>query len=278
MKAISKIMIYLFLLAVISNAQVLKVTASLQYDHLPQEEQDDLSTFADKVEQYFNGYTWIEDEFQYDVTCNVQVIVETVQKKTFEKMYKTQFLISSVSGENFYDKSWEFPYQESAPLNYSKAQFDPLTHLLDFYAYMVLAGEMDTNGLLLGTPLYDKAMDIANQAMLSQYPRGWNIRIAELQKITDVRARPLREIKPHLFEALYFLDEDKPMAAYREALKVLDGIKKVYGVLPNSKPMQTFFKSHYRELASLFRGHNNELNRLIEYDSKHREAYRDMLE
>ena len=99
MKAIYRITFYLFLFAVISQAQVLKVTVSLQYDHLPQEEQDDLSTFADKVEQYFNGYTWIEDEFEYDVTCNVSVIVETVRKKTFEKMYKTQFLISSISGE-----------------------------------------------------------------------------------------------------------------------------------------------------------------------------------
>ena len=250
----------------------------MQYGHLPVEEQNDLNTFTDKVEQYFNGYDWIDDEFEYDVGTSIQIIVETVQKKTSEKMLKTQFLINSVSGESFYDKSWEFPYQKGQALDHSKAQFDPLTHFLDFYAYMILAGEMDTNGLLLGTPLYDKAMDIANQAMMSQYPRGWNVRIEELQKITDMRTRPLREVKPNFFEALYFMEEGKRADAFHEALKVLEGIKKVYKMQPNSKPLQMFFKSHYKNLASLFRGHNPQLDALVEYDSKHREAYRAVMD
>lgn len=267
-----------FALIVISFGQVLRVSANIQSSHLPTEEQNDLNTFTDKIEQYYNGYDWIDDEFEYDVDCNIQIIVETVQQKTAEKIYKTQFLISSVSGENFYDKDWQFPYQESFQMSHSKGLFDPLTHVLDFYAYIVLAGEMDTNGLLLGTPLYDKAMDIANQAMLSQYPRGWNLRIQELQKITDMRNRPLREVKPNFFEALYFLDEDKPMTAYQEGLKVMQGLEKVFKMQPNSKPLQTFFKSHHKKLATLFRGHNKELDRLVRMDSKHRESYRAVMD
>lgn len=268
----------IFALIVISFGQVLHVSANIQASHLPTEEQNDLNTFTDKIEQYYNGYDWIDDEFEYDVDCNIQIIVETVQQKTAEKIYKTQFLISSVSGENFYDKDWQFPYQESFQMSHSKGLFDPLTHVLDFYAYIVLAGEMDTNGLLLGTPLYDKAMDIANQAMLSQYPRGWNLRIQELQKITDMRNRPLREVKPNFFEALYFLDEDKPMTAYQEGLKVMQGLEKVFKMQPNSKPLQTFFKSHHKKLATLFRGHNKELDRLVRMDSKHRESYRAVMD
>ena len=269
---------FLFAVTALSQAQVLKTTVNMQYGHLPIEEQNDLSTFADKVEQYFNGYEWTDDEFEYDVDCTIQIIIGTVQKKTAEKIYKCQFVISSISGENFYDKIWEFPYQESTPLSHSKAQFDPLTHFLDFYAYMVLAGEMDTNGLLLGTPYYDKAMDIANQAKLSKYQQGWSGRVTELQKYTDMRVRPLREVKPHFFEALYFLEEDKVMSAYKEAQYVLTGIKKVYKMQPNSKPLQTFFKSHHKEMAKLFRGHKPELNQLIDIDNKHRETYRKMIE
>lgn len=278
MKKLILILSIILSLSALSSGQVLRVSASLQASHLPTEEQNDLNTFTDKIEQYFNGYDWVDDEFEYDVECNIQIIVETVQKKTAEKMYKTQFLISSVSGENFYDKEWQFPYQESFQMNHSKGQFDPLTHVLDFYAFMVLAGEMDTNGLLLGTPLYDKAMDIANQAMLSQYPRGWSIRIEELKKITDMRNRPLREVKPIFFEALYFLDEDKPVVAYQEGMKLMTGLEKVYKMQPNSKPLQTFYKSHHKELAALFRGHNKELDRLVRMDSKHRETYRAVMD
>ncbi len=274
MKRVLTFLILFFSLTIWAQAQVLNATVTVQYDHLPSEEQDDLETFGDKVEQYFNNYDWVDDDFEYDANCNIQIIIETVQKKTFEKIYKAQFVISSVSGETFYDKNWSFPYQESAPLSHNNAQFNPLTNFLDFYAYLVLAGELDTNGLLLGTPFYDKAMDIANRGSLSQYPQGWTQRIVELQKYTDMRSRPLREVKPDFFEALYLLDEEKPMQAYKEGLKVLEGMQRVYKALPNSKPLQMFFNSHYRELAKLFRGHNAELDRLIEMDAKHREAYR----
>jgi len=260
------------------NAQVLKVAVTAQFEHLPTDEQDDLTEFADKVEQYFNGYTWIEDEFQYDVECNAQIIIETVQKKTFEKIYKTQFIMSSASGENFYDKMWEFPYEKSYPLSHTKSQFDPLTHVLDFYALMVLAGEMDTNGLLLGTPLYDKAMDICNQGLLSQYSRGWSQRLDELQKITHLNTRPLREVKPDFFEAIYLLSQGKDNEAYEQAKKVLAGIEKVMSTQPNNRYLQVFFNSHYRELSQLFKGRNAELEKLVNFDSKHRDAYREVAE
>ena len=108
-----KVYVFTLLLVLIcfmtSQSQVLKVEVKIEYMHLSQDEQDKLVDLKSKIEQYFNGYGWIEDEYEYDVNCNIQIIVETVQKKTFEKIYKTQFVISSESGENFYDKTWEFP-------------------------------------------------------------------------------------------------------------------------------------------------------------------------
>lgn len=260
------------------NAQVLNVTVTVQYDHLPTDEQDDLADFGDKVEQYFNGYTWVEDDYEYDVNCSVRIIIETVQKKTFEKKYKAQFLISSASGEVFYDKTWEFPYEKSYPLSHVKAQFDPVTHFLDFYAYLILAGELDTNGLFLGTPLYSKAAEIANQALLSRYPQGWNQRLQVVQMITNVRTRPLRQIKPDFFEALFQLDQENYKSAYQLGMKVLTGLEKVHNAEPNNRYLQMFFNSHYRDLGKLFRGHNAELQKLVEWDSKHRASYRDMMD
>ena len=164
-------------------SQVLNVTASIEYGRLSTDEKNDLDGLAEKIEQYFNNYDWVDDEYETDISCNIKVLIETVQKKTFEKMYKAQFLISSKSGENFYDKTWEFPYEQSFPLNHSKGMFDPLTHMLDFYAYMVLAGELDTYDLLQGSALYDRALDIASQGIISQYSRGWSQRNEELLMI-----------------------------------------------------------------------------------------------
>jgi len=259
------------------SAQVLKATVKVDYSHLQDDQQGDLLQLETKIEQYLNGYAWVEDEYETDVNCNVQVILETLQKKTHEKIYRAQFLISSESGEKFYDKTWEFTYESSFPLNHTKGQFDPLTYFLDYYAYLILAGELDTYDLLLGTPLYEKALDIANQAMMSQYPRGWSPRIDELQQITSIRARSLREIKPDFFEAMYLLAEGKKAEAAKFADKVFDGLEKTAKAQPNNRYLWSFFESHYRELAQLFEGQNERLELLTEYDSRHRESYREKI-
>lgn len=265
----------LFLIFIAAQAQVLKVNVTVEASHLNTDQQDELEGFDDKVAQYFNGYSWVEDDFEYDVNCNVRIIIETVQKKSFEKIYKAQFVISSSSGEVFYDKSWEFPYERSFPISHTHAQFDPLANFLDFYAYMILAGELDTNDLLLGTPLYNQAQSIANQALQSRYPNGWNKRLELVLMITNARTKPLREVKPDFFEALYQLDEGNISKAYQLAGNVLKGLKKVHNMQPNNTYMQTFFNSHYRELAKLFKGHSTDLEDLIVLDSKHRNAYRE---
>lgn len=267
----------IFTLTVTNNAQsqVLIVNASVQAGHLSDDVQDQLQDLDMKIEQYYNGYNWIEDEFEYDVPANIKVIIQTVKDKTFEKVFSAQFLISTASGENFYDKGWEFPYTKATSLSHFKSDFDPLTHFLDFYAYMVLAGELDTNGLLLGNSLYNNAADIANQGLMSQYPTGWSNRLEKVQMITHAYTRPLREVKPDFFEALFLMEDGNDEKAYKVGKKVLEGLAQTYKNQPNNFYLQLFFKSHYNELANIFDGHNKELERLVRYDNKHRETYRD---
>jgi hypothetical protein len=277
MRIIKTILIILLFSCTLAFTQVLNVTVSIEYGRLTTDEKKDLEGFADKVEQYFNNYDWVDDEYETDVSCNVRILIETVQKKTFEKMYKAQFLISSESGENFYDKMWEFPYEPSFPLEHSKGMFDPLTHLLDFYAYMVLAGELDTYDHLQGSPLYNRALDIASQGIISQYPRGWSQRNEELLMITHIRTRPLREVKPDFFEALYLYEEGDLQEAAKHADIVFKGIKKVSTSQPNNKYLRVFFEAHHKEIAMLFEGKFDILEELTEIDSKHRETYRQYL-
>jgi hypothetical protein len=259
-------------------SQVLKVSVKVEYEHLASDEISDLINLGEKVEQYFNNYEWVEDEFEVDITCNARIIIETVQEKTFEKIYKAQFFISSVSGETFYDKVWEFPYKASEPfLHTFGGVFNPITHFLDYYAYMVLAGELDTYGVLLGNPLYEKALEITRQGAVSEYAKGWSVRNEQLLKITHTRTKPLREVKPNFFEALYFYEEGKYNEAYKHAQKVFEGISKVYKIEPNNKYLSLFFDAHHKEIAMLFENKFDQLRVLVDMDSKHRETYRTYL-
>lgn len=263
----------LFITNCLASAQVLKATADVEYEHLQSDEQEILADFGDKIEQYFNNYEWIEDEFEYDVECQVQIIFTNV-RQTHERIFSAQIVFTSNSGETFLDKNWEFPYDKGSSMNHIKSLFDPVTHVLDYYAYMILAGEMDTNGPLLGEPLYNQARDIIEQALRSEYPKGWNDRLEEFQIITDVRTKPLRRVKPDFFEAMYLFRENKYKEAFKFSKTVLDGIEEVYNVMPNNRYLNMFFNSHHRQMAILFQKQNTYLNKLVEFDSKHRETYR----
>lgn len=256
------------------NGQVLKATAKLNYEHLPNEEQRELQPFKSIIEDYINNYSWTDDEYETDILVNILVLIETVHKKGHERLYKAQFQISSSSGERFYDKVWEFPYQQGIFLEHDKSQFDPISHFLDFYAYLVLGGELDSYDLLLGTPFYDKALEIVNRAMLSNYPRGWKERHDYLQNIRDPRIRSLREAKPDFFEAIYHFEEGNKKEALDFALKAMKGIEKAYQLQPNNKYMKQFFDAHHTQLADIFKGNKEILTKLVAFDSLHKEVYR----
>jgi hypothetical protein len=237
----------LFLLIVVpTSAQVLKSTVTVDFGLLPAEEVNNLIDLSANIEDYFNNFAWTDDEYE-------------------------------TSGESFYDKEWEFPYQPGYLFDHRKIEFDPLCHFIDYYALLVLGGELDGYALNLGTPFYDEAQNLANIGLLSKYSKGWNKRLQELQKIMNVRTRPLREAKPDFFEAEYLLEEGKLDEAIIYALKVLDNIDKVVSEQPNNKYLRTFFDAHYVTFAKIFKGDKETLTRLIQYDSYHRETYREVL-
>ncbi len=268
------LLIFFFLFFIRTQAQVLKIDAKVEFSHLNDDQRNQLENLEEKIEEYYNNFDWVDDEYEYDVNGNVHIIIETVQQKAYERVYKAQFLISTESGENFYDKNWMFPYESSTPLDHSNPQFDPLTDLLNFYAYLVLGGELDDIDIFLGSPLYEHALSIANRAMMSNYPQGWNTRVENLQKITNIRTRPLREIKPDFFAAVSLLNDGEDSEAFKYAEKALKGIQETFNNQPNNYYLRIFLDAHYNELAMLFSGHNEYLDILINIDSKHRETYR----
>ena len=264
----------IMLIVVPSGAQVLKAKVTVDFGLMPAEEVNNLSDLALNIEDYINNFAYTDDEFETDIDVSLFIMVETVSQKGHEKMYKTQFQIKSISGESFYDKDWEFPYQPGYLFDHSKIAFDPLCHFIDYYAYLILGGELDGYDILLGTPYYDEAQNLANIGQISRYPKGWGTRLEELQKILNVRTRPLREAKPDYFEAKYLLEEGNLEGAKEFALKVLDQIEKVVDEQPNNKYLRTFFDAHHVTFSKIFSGDKKNLNRLISYDNYHRETYR----
>jgi len=276
-----KILTSLFLLILlvnISTAQVLKSKVTADFGYLPAEEVNNLADLTTNIEDYINNFAWTDDEYETDIDVSIFIMVETVFNKGHQRMYRAQFQIKSVSGESFYDKEWEFAYVPGYLFDHSKIAFDPLTHFINYYCFLILGGELDGYAPNLGMPFYVEATNMGDIGSLSNYPKGWSTRVSELKKITDVRNRPLRVAKPDFFEAQYLLEEGNMAEAKKYCSKVLDAIEEVFEEFPNNKYLRTFFDAHHLVFAKIFADDPDALKRLIIFDNYHREIYRKAME
>jgi hypothetical protein len=74
---------------------------------------------------------------------------------------------------NFADRDWEFEYLESQPLEFNDNTFtNNLTSMLAFYAYVIIGLDYDSYSEMGGTPYFQKALLVVNNAQSSNRP-GW---------------------------------------------------------------------------------------------------------
>jgi hypothetical protein len=73
---------------------------------------------------------------------------------------------------NFADRDWEFEYIESLPLEYNDNTFTTnLTSMLAYYAYTVIGLDYDTFSELGGTPYFQRALSVVNNAQQTNRTR-----------------------------------------------------------------------------------------------------------
>ena len=165
---------------VIVNAQQVQTTERAVFAEMETE-------FA----QFLNTTKWTPDDFEEEevIKCNLVITISdmpsigvfqaSVQVLSSRPVYGTGY--ESVV-MNFADRNWDFEYVQSQPLRFNENTFtDNITSMLAYYAYMIIGYDYDTFSELGGTPHYERAFRIVNNAQQSNYP-GW-------QQFNSVRNR-----------------------------------------------------------------------------------------
>ncbi len=282
MKNISIIYIFtpLFFFLIMTDLSAQKLNCQVKVDIPLLREQPEvreaLLELNQKLTDYINNTVWNEENQDITINCNIQLIIETFTDRGSDRVFRSQFLISSPSGENFYDRACEFTYISGQAFESYRTAFDSFLDLVDFYIYLVIAGELDTYDLFSGNPFYDKAQNLANQGQLSFYSTGWSKRLEEVIQITDGDHVSLREAKFYYYEGLYFVEKERNSEYARKLAKaVVDRLARVHNKRPNSPALKRFFDSHYQEICKLFQYDENRsnINKMIQIDARHRDTY-----
>ena len=247
-------------------AQEFNCSVSVNYSQLSGSDFTFLGDLQLDIDEYMNKQRWTEDTFQENerIECAIQVLFqESISLTSFQARlivvsrrptYNTTH--SSVVVQ-FNDDNFQFNYAQGQPLVFNLEQYDPLSSVLDFYAYVMLGYDYDTFSVLGGTRYFEIARRVAERAS-SQSAPGWSQvgsdrgRMNLVTQILDPRFRPLRKAYfDYHFNGLdRFVSETD--AARNSVLEVLQSLEVLFDDVARQYALDLFFSAKYTELASIF--------------------------
>jgi hypothetical protein len=250
------------------------------------------------IEQFMNSRKWSGDSYKAHekIKCNMLITITdgqpssgafsaTVQIQAARPVYNTNY--SSLIF-NFADRDWEFEYIESIPLEFNDNTYTTnLTSMLALYAYLIIGIDFDTFVELGGTPYFQKALAVVNNAQQANRP-GWQPLNSNRNRywiVENYNNGQMTEMRKAIYSyhrlGLDTFDSD-PDKSRTVILNGLKEVKKVRDVNPMSILVVSFFDAKSKELANIFSTGNIQVRReaydiITTIDPSNRDAYEKMI-
>lgn len=251
-----------------AQAQEFNCSVDVNYSTLTGSDFGFLSDLEQRIEEYVNQRSWTDHRFREHerIECSMQVVVEEAVSLTSFRARLIVALRRPIYNTTqhtivvqFNDPSWQFNYAQGQPLVFNLEQYDPLTSVLDFYAYVMLGYDFDTFSLKGGTPYFEQARRISERAR-SQSAAGWSEVGADrsrdnlVTQLLDARFEPLREayFTYHFHGLDQFVTETD--AARARLLGVLESLDELFDDVSRQYVLDLFFSAKYSELPDVFDG------------------------
>jgi Domain of unknown function (DUF4835) len=258
------------------SAQELNCTVNINSTQIQTSDRGIFDDMKTSIEQFMNGRKWTADVFKNHEKINCSLLITitkmpaignfsaSVQVQSARPVFNSNYF-SLVF--NFADRDWEFEYIESLPLEFSDNVFTSnLTSMLAFYAYTIIGFDYDTFSELGGTPYFQKALNVVNNAQQS-LRQGWQQlgsnrnRYWLIENIINPQMQDLRKtMYAYHRKGLDTFDKD-PDGSRQIILNGLKEIKKVRDINPNAVLIVGFLDAKSKELANIFSEGNIQVRR-----------------
>lgn len=274
------LLITLFFLPFLASAQELRCNITINSQQIETSERGVFRDMKNAFEQFMNGRKWTNDAFKNHekIACNMLVTITkmpaigtwtaSVQVQSARPVYNTNYSSLLL---NFADRDWAFDYIESRPLDYNDNSFtDNLTSMLAFYAYVIIGMDYDSFSELGGTPYFQKALQVVNNAQQSSGP-GWQAQGSNrnrywlAENLVNGQMSDLRKAFYSYHRLALDIFDTEPDKSREIILKGLRDIKKVRDINPAAILVISFFDAKGKELGNIFSSGNIQVRREV-YD------------
>jgi len=236
-------------------------------------------SLGDDVSQYLINNKFIDNAFDLEMFLDIHIIIESYSSSDNKKIVNAQMILTNQVDQHYYAKGVDFPYSKGQALTFSH-MFSPLTSILDYYANLFIATELDTYDYLGGDTYFVKSDEITNSSRSSNYSRGWDTRKKKAKKLKE--NRHLRSIRFHYFAVQDILNSEeidtKSIVTHlEECIDDLDSILEIYG---NERNTSQFLNVYGKNLGQLFKQFNlvNAIQILDEVDPDNHSIYSKILD
>jgi hypothetical protein len=289
----------LFLLAGIVKAQELNFTVTINSERSNLQNTDIFNQMKASFEQFLNGRSWTTDEFRPEerikgnllITINEATTVgsfsATVQVQTVRPVYGTNYESLLF---NFADRTWNFEFIESQPLEFNRFTFlNNISSLLAYYANIALGLDYDSFQNKGGDPFFAVANDIVNNAQQSGRA-GWGQSNSDRRNrfwlINDIYTS---SVYSSIREAYYLYHRQgldilqiDPEKAYQNMLEAIRLVAEANKAQPNGIFTISFMDAKGDEIAQVLKNASFEIRTeavelLLEVDPNNARKYNELL-
>ena len=279
-------------------AQELKCAVTINASQIQTSDMGIFKDMENSIEQFMNTRKWTNDTYKNHekINCNLLITISkmpsigsfsaSVQVQSARPVFNSNYTSLLF---NFADREWEFEYIESLPLEYNDNTYTSnLTSMLALYAYLIIGIDYDSFSELGGTPYYQRALSVVNNAQQSNLPgwqaigsnrnRYWIVENFNNPQMVDLR----KAIYTYHRQGLDKFEES-PDESRQIILNGLKDIKKVRDVNPNAILVVSFFDAKGKELANIFSDGNIQIRRqaydiITAIDPSNRSSYEKILQ
>lgn len=198
-----KYILILFVIIGFSNAQFAQTEITLDLRNVSKNYYFLLENLKDEIDSYFTGTIFSEENMDLDIDLKIHIVIESINRINNIETINAQFFTSNNIDLNQYSKSCTFPYYKVQSISFS-SEFDPLSSLLDYFAYMFIANEIDKYYPLGGTEFFNLAEKLSIKGKDSNYSNGWDDRWKKCKKV--IENNHLRNFRFHFYELQYLLE------------------------------------------------------------------------
>lgn len=221
----------------------------------------------DAISQYINLRKWTELKFEpYErIQARIQILINdrpsvdyfkgTIQVQVIRPVYNSTYESLLV---NIQDKDFNVRFTPFQPLEFNENGFvDNLTSILNFYAYMIIAFDMDSFEQGAGIPFFEKAQNYVNLSQNSGEP-GWRVqdgiktRYWSCNNALDNSFRSIHNIYYNYHRQGLDLMEKELDKARTNVLNSLKELQRLNVKYPGKYIVRIFLEAKKQEIVNIF--------------------------